>query len=449
MKKPLPDLPVIDNTVTVPVTLLNDITISSPVSRPYVKKIAYLLAWLLTFIGACSDGAQKLFGSGQSFGIDDLTQNIEQASSPLERFGIAYLLLGALAAILQSISLEKSFTQNFIFDLFRLSTAIESPGLSSLQQQPLFATSLHLAWYEYIPLNLIRISGAAVRGISSLMGYRTISNALSLSIIMPPSLIDAGQTLATEGVFLKNHYLLLRLKLKTKLFPERYTAEFLTSLQAFIDADDYPCQTKRGTALYLSCFALGTLAVLSDIGLAKFILDDFANTINVDTNALSFQIPQAIGLTSLFLLISAIDSKSLAAGVTRYTERSNLNETPATLNRPKTHPLLIGLASVITLIGASITALGAYEGNRYLLNQFGANNSRGVMAVSTLIAILKGCQSLAVEGCYTLKAAIESQWQPSCSALYRVIGAFSALFSKNSEHAAFVDAPTPPYTTLV
>lgn len=390
---------------------------SPAAASPYWTLLAAFIANTLTLIGACSDACQKLFGGGQALGVDDITVAVRQADSSLDVLRLGYIFLSASAAFVQSISLEKAFTRDFVESTLHLTAASDdSAELKKLKENPLFAPTVRLNWLEQCLLRVINACGAAVRGISSLMGFYAINNSLALAIKIPSisaSSVDALQTLATEGTYLKKLYLLLRLWIMAKVSPAIYAPEFLTAIRHHLDDGDYTCRTTAGRCVYaVTCLFLGSLAALSDVGLAKLVIESFADLYDIDNDNDAFIAAKWSGLSSLFLLISAIDSKTLADKVSYHLENhGNPSPPPASMT---THPALIGLAGFTAVLGGSMTAISAYEGNQYLfLGEEGSSNPL-IAAFSILVAAIKFCQSLAVEGSFLLKAARDSLWRPSC-----------------------------------
>lgn len=390
--------------------------------RSYWGTFALFAAGALTLIGACSDALQKLFGSGTALGVSDLSVAIKQANSSLSVVRVSYLLIGSLAAFMQSICLEKAFTQELVENALNLAEPeIESFELNKLKENPLFESTQALHWLEKLLIGTISACGAAVRGVSSLMGFYEINNSSLIEIKAPSisaSTVDALQTIATEGAYLKKLYLLLRLWVRQQWQPADYNDDFLKAVRGYLDEEDYTCQTNAGRLVYFStCLLLGSLAVSSDIGLAKLVIESFADLYGIDNNNALFSGTKWLGLMSLFLLMTAIDSKSLADTVTRRFENG---PAPSTSSTPSvTSPSLIGLAGFVSLIGGSMTFLGAYEGNQYLFEDVDTGYEKVIIAFSILVATIKFFQSLAVEGSFTLKMARDSQWRPSCSIFKR------------------------------
>ena len=119
--------------------------------------------------------------------------------------------------------------------------------------------------------------------------------------------------------------------------------------------------------------------------------------------------------------MTSIDNKSLsdsiARGVDQYID-------PQPLLPETSTPCGIKIfALIVSLLGASMAAIGAYVGNQEL---FG-DNSDLIIGMSIMVAGLKFCQSLAVEGSYTFH--MSKTLLPACCGIQKPLRTMSVTIS--------------------
>lgn len=405
---------------------------TASVQAPFRRNVAITLSILLVVIGACSDAAQKLFGVGETLGVDNVEEALLSENQNLASIlRLVYLFLGTLAAFSQSIYLEKSYTHNFIKGKLALPvdedlSPEEENVLATLREKypDQFTATTHLNRVEAGLLGITGIGGAAMRFFSSVMGFYTISNNKTISgAAFSCSGTDAIQTIATDGEYLIDFYLSSRLGLRNFLGLEQYQPEFLNLMQWYFDKENHS-QTWPGTVVhFMALWLFGTLSALSDVGLTKLATDDFFTEvmpINIDSDY--FYWLEMIGLTCSFLLMFALDARSLANAVTSRVEACFYPEMAERLSAvfsatdtaasTEASPNKLGIACGLTLsvLGGSMTAISAYTGSQYLFSEwFPAGNKTAIEVLSVIISVIKFSQSLSVEGRYTIQGLAQTR----------------------------------------
>lgn len=448
-------------------------------SHPCRRAAAKALGYGLTYTGAASDMAQKAYGASPTLQINSIATALSNAKGWDYTSRLTYLLLAAASAGIQSYCLEIEFTRKLARKILQLPVS-EKPvahGLKSaklIDNDALFKADIHLNLVEKSLLRVITTFGASTRFITTTMSCGLIApQMLDLQKGFAGTAIVAGtdfsQAIATDGEFLQKLYLINRLWRRSNLFPQEYSTDYVDAMSDYLhngDEDDelHHCRTWDGYCVSLVVANIfGALAVGSDVGIAKYALDDFAQWRKIDEQSNQVQnlwfAFQYLSLGSLFLLMYSMDARSLANEVTSWYEdyfhpealkQSNLdnlatsfeagnNESSHSSSSDSTpessidlsnwgHNSRLIIAGLVCLLGASLNAINGYSGNQYLFGQINEDGTPidspnyGILALSVIIAATKFCQSLAVEGVYTKKGIMKTTFPCAAGGGHTSIG---------------------------
>lgn len=459
-----PDIPPRDADLEASLISRNTQSTHTP-SHPCRRAAAKAIGYGLTYTGAASDMAQKAYGASPTLQINSIAMALSNAKGWDYTSRLTYLLLAAASAGIQSYYLEKEFTLKLARKILQLPVS-EKPvahGLKSeilIANDVLFKADIHLNLLEKGLLRFVTALGASTRFITTTMSCGLVApQMLDLKKGLAGTMIVAGtdfsQAIATDGEFLQKLYLINRLWRRSHLFAQEYSSDYVDAMSDYLhngDEDDelHHCRTWSGYCVSLVVANIfGVLAVGSDVGIAKYAIDDFSQWCQIDEQSAQVQnlwfAFQCLSLGSLFLLMYSMDARSLANEVTSWYEdyfypealtqadldnltisteardieashSSSSDSTPeASIDLSNWgHNGRLIIAGFVCLLGASLTAINGYSGNQYLFGQINEDGTPidspnyGIMALSIIIAVTKFCQSLAVEGVYTKKGIMKT-----------------------------------------
>lgn len=412
------------------------------------NRAIFWLAAILTIIGGLSDGSQRLFAVSYVFGIDDVSDELQHPNGPEHTLALTYLMLGALAICVASCGLEEGFTRDFVKGCAKTlgchagteeTENVKDPERADPSNDPRSQEaidSVTLSNGAYVGVAVVAISAAIARCVSSIMGFYTIYNSVDPAFLTPVivcSSIDGIQTIATDGQFFADFCLISSLLARSWWNPDRYSLVDSHQSVRLIDGED-DRHTPQGEWLHNSMLFVNAIAIISDVGTAKLSIDEFSDLFGIDSLNPFFIAGEALSLTSLFLLMYAIDARTLANKIAAHFYPSQAN-TASSWPQCSSWGLFMG-AAAITLLGASMSTLSAYTGTRYLLQTWFPNlTDIPLNCISGGIATLKLSQFMAVEACYTMDMLLTMKL-PSCSAMCASLGSLTCYHRLNSSDSS-------------